>query len=140
MHTTMGELIERNARYFPGKTAYVQDLRRLTWAQFAERARRLASGLYDLGLRRQERVAFLGMNCIEYCEFFSAAEVAGYIASPLNFRLAAPELAYQLKDSAPRILIFEEQYTPLVDQLRAQAARRHSLRLHRQPTTLGDEL
>ena len=117
---TMGDLFERNARYFPNKAAYIQGERRITWARFAERARRLASGLYKLGLRRQERVSFLGMNSIEYCEFFSAAELAGFIASPLNFRLALPELAYQLKDSSPRVIIFEEQHAAMVDQLRTQ--------------------
>ena len=41
---TMGELVERNAHYFANREAFVQGERRLTHAQFAERARRLASG------------------------------------------------------------------------------------------------
>ena len=117
---TMGDLVERNARYFPAHEAFVQGDRRLTHAQFAGRARRLASALYELGLRRQDRVAMLAMNSIEYCEFFAAAELAGYIATMMNFRLTVPELSWLIKDSSPRILIFEEQYASTVEQLRDQ--------------------
>jgi acyl-CoA synthetase (AMP-forming)/AMP-acid ligase II len=117
---TMGDLVERNARCFAGREAFVHGERRLTHAGFAGRARRLASGLYGLGLRRQDRVAILAMNSIEYCEFFAAAEIAGYIATMLNFRCTVPELSWLLKDSSPRILIFEEQYASTVEQLRVQ--------------------
>jgi acyl-CoA synthetase (AMP-forming)/AMP-acid ligase II len=117
---TLGELVERNARCFPEAEAFVQGKRRLTHAQLAARARRLASGLYDLGLRRQDRVGILAMNGIEYCEFFAAAELSGYIATMLNFRLTVPELSWLIKDSGIRVLIFEERYASVVEQLRAQ--------------------
>ena len=65
---TIGELIERNAQYYSDVEAYVYGDRRITYAQYAERTRQLASGLYDLGLRRQERVAILALNCPEYFE------------------------------------------------------------------------
>jgi len=117
---TMGELIERNARFYPNKIAYVQGETRITWKDFVTRAKRLASALYTLGLRRQDRVAYLGPNSIQHCEYFSAAEFAGYIAGPLNFRLTPVELAFQMKDGGPRIIIFDEQYTDTVNVLRQQ--------------------
>lgn len=116
---TVRELIERNAAHFPNREAYVCGDRRLTHAAHAERAFRLASGLYALGLRRQERVAILAMNCLEFYETYAAAEVGAYIAAPVNYRLAAAEIAYLLRDSAAKILVFEAQYTPVVEQLRA---------------------
>jgi acyl-CoA synthetase (AMP-forming)/AMP-acid ligase II len=117
---TIGGLLERNARYYPEKEAFVCGERRLTHRQLHERALRLASGLYRLGMRRQDRVAILSMNCLEYFETEAAAEVAGYIAALINFRLAPPEIAYILKDIAPRVLVFEEQYRELVGALRSQ--------------------
>ena len=117
---TVRELIERNARYFPNREAYVCGDRRLTHAAYAERALRLASGLYELGLRRQDRLAILAMNCLEFYEAYAAAEVGSYIAAPVNYRLAAAEIAYLLRDSAAKILIFEAQYTAVVETLRAQ--------------------
>jgi acyl-CoA synthetase (AMP-forming)/AMP-acid ligase II len=117
---TVRDLIERNARYFPTREAFVCGERRLTHAAYAERARRLASGLYLLGLRRQDRLAILAMNCLEFFEVYAAAEVASYIAAPINYRLAPAEMVYLLRDSGAKILIFEAQYLPVVEKLRAE--------------------
>jgi acyl-CoA synthetase (AMP-forming)/AMP-acid ligase II len=117
---TVRDLIDRNARCFPNREAMVYGDRRLTYATYAERALRLASGLYRLGLRRQDRVAVLAMNCLEIYETYAAAEAAGFIAVPINFRLAAPEIAHVLVDSGAKVLIYEEQYAPVVSRMRAE--------------------
>src|SRR2546423_7582726 len=118
---TVRELIERNALSFPNREALVCGERRLTHSAYALRARRLASGLHRLGLRRQDRVAVLAMNCVEIYETYAAAEVGGYIAVPINFRLAPPEIIQVLRDCGARTLIFESQYTQTVARLRAES-------------------
>jgi acyl-CoA synthetase (AMP-forming)/AMP-acid ligase II len=50
---TAGEILERNARNYPDREAYICGGRRLSHAQWFDRAKRLAGGLYRLGLRRQ---------------------------------------------------------------------------------------
>ncbi len=117
---TVRELIERNALSFPNREALVFGERRLTHQTYAQRALRLASALQRLGLRRQDRVAVLAMNSIEIYETYAAAEVGGYIAVPINFRLVVPEIVQVLRDSGARILIFESQYTQTVARLRAE--------------------
>ncbi|HEV8312249.1 MAG TPA: long-chain-fatty-acid--CoA ligase [Burkholderiaceae bacterium] len=113
------DVIARNAALYPDAVHSVCEGRRLGFRQFAERVRRLTSGLYGLGLRHQDRVAILAMNCSEYLEVFGAAEWSGFVAATVNWRLAAPEIAYVLRDAAPRVLIFESQYAAMVDSLRA---------------------
>jgi len=117
---TIGELLERNAKFYPRKVALVCGGRRLTWGELGQRARRLADGLHRLGLQRQDRVAILAMNCPEYMELLSAGDWAGYIVATVNFRLAAPEMEWLLGDCTPRILVFEAQYAQLVDGLRGK--------------------
>ena len=117
---TVRELIERNARYFPDREAFVCGERRRTHAQYANRALRLASGLHRLGLRRQERFAVLAMNCLEYYEAYAAAEVSGLFIVPVNFRLAPPEILYLLGDAGAKFLMFEAQYLEVIDGLRPQ--------------------
>jgi len=114
----LGELIERNANLSPHREAIVDGVRRYTFSQYAERVRRLASALEALGVRRQDRVAILAMNCAEYVETYGACELAGFIIATLNFRLADPELDYVLADSAPAVLIFEAQYAQTVARLK----------------------
>ena len=91
MHDTpvvLGDVIERNARYFPEKTAVVFEERRGTFAQFAARVRRFANALASGGLQRQARFAVLAQNCLEYFEAVGAAELTGFIAVTLNWRLS----------------------------------------------------
>ena len=117
---TLGEMTERNARYFPAGNAFTSASRRVSNYELAVRARRLSSYLYQKGLRRQDRVAILSTNCIEYYETYRAGEWAGFITATVNFRLAPREILYILQDASPKALVFEAQYTALVDQLRAE--------------------
>ena len=60
--------------------------------------------LHRLGLQRQERVAIYAGNCAEYFELYFACHVGGFIATPVNFRLAVPEVAWVLGDATPKVL------------------------------------
>ncbi|MFZ9627710.1 MAG: AMP-binding protein, partial [Burkholderiaceae bacterium] len=115
---TMGALLERNSLYLPGAEALIFENRRFTHRQLHERALGLADALHSLGLARQERVAVLATNRSEVFEIYFACYLAGYIAAPVNFRLAAPEIRYILNDAAPKVLCFEARYAALIDTLR----------------------
>jgi acyl-CoA synthetase (AMP-forming)/AMP-acid ligase II len=117
---TIGELLERNARFYPHKEALVFEAQRHTYRTLLDRVKRLADGLHRIGLRRQDRVAILAANCVEYMELLAAGDWAGFIVATLNFRLAAPELEWIAKDATPRMLVFEAQYTDLVGELRGR--------------------
>ena len=115
---TVADLIDRNAGWFPGNEAFVMEEHRVTYAEYAERCRRLGSSLYRRGLLRQERVGVLSTNSIEYFEIYGACELSGYIAAVYNFRCAPPELAYLLKDSAPLIVFFASEFAGVIDAIR----------------------
>jgi acyl-CoA synthetase (AMP-forming)/AMP-acid ligase II len=116
---TMRDLLDRNARLhgaephlkFAGVTS--------TFAEFRVRSLKLANALHRLGIRVQDRIAILGMNCREYFEVYGMAESSAYIVAPINFRLAAPEMQFVIGDAQPRALIFEQQYAGTIDAIRA---------------------
>jgi acyl-CoA synthetase (AMP-forming)/AMP-acid ligase II len=116
--TVLGDVHERNARYFPNKTAVVFEGRRVTYAEFAGRTRRIANALAARGLQRQARFAVLAQNCLEYFEAVGAAELTGFIAVTLNWRLSIQELAQIIADATPTVLIFEAQFSVQADALR----------------------
>ena len=118
--TVLGDVIERNARYFPGKTAVVFEERSVTYSEFAARVRKFANVLCSGGMQRQARFAVLAQNCPEYFEVVGAAEMSGFIAVTLNWRLSPRELAQIVVDCAPSMLIFEPQFTAQVATLRTQ--------------------
>src|SRR6516164_3769077 len=101
----VGSWIARRARRTPDRVAFLHGDDRLTYAQLHDRITRLAHGLRGLGVRRGDRVAYLGPNHPAFLETLFAAGTLGAILVPLNTRLAAPELARHLADSGVRTLI-----------------------------------
>lgn len=120
--STVGDVIERNAELFPGKAAVVFEGKRPTFAQFATRVRKLSNALAAGGLARHARVAILAQNCIEYFETVGTAEMAGFIAVTLNWRLAPAEVAPIVEDCTPAVLIFEERFRTQAESLRSQGS------------------
>ena len=117
---TMAAMLERNGHYQPDVDALIFEGRRLTHRHLLERSTRLSSSIYNLGLKRQDRIAVLSSNCSEYFETYFASYVAGFITNAINFRLAVPEMLYILQDAAPKVMVFEAPYTEVVDTLRRQ--------------------
>src|SRR5690349_13269460 len=117
---TIGDFLRSNAINYADRTALVYGDQRITFAEHFARSLRLASAWHKLGVRRQDRIAVLAQNCLEYTQVYGAGELAGYITATINFRLAPLEILYILKDSAPKVLVFEEAYAEVVDQLRPE--------------------
>jgi len=91
-----------------------------TYGQFGERCQRLATGLRKFGIQPGDRVAYLSFNTHQLLEGYFGVPQAEAILLPLNVRLAPAELAYILNHSGSRMLIFEPEFAPLVEQLQPQ--------------------
>ncbi|WP_320780588.1 long-chain fatty acid--CoA ligase [Streptomyces sp. CRN 30] len=103
----IGSWPARRARKTPGRTAVVHGDRRYTYRELYGRVLRLARALRDLGVVHGDRVAYLGPNHPAFLETLFAAGTLGAVFVPLNTRLAAPELAYQLADSGSTVLVHD---------------------------------
>ena len=103
---------------FPSKVGVVCGDERFTYAQFAERAARLAGGLIAAGTKPGDRVAFLSTNCHRLLEAYYGVLEAGCILVPLNIRLGPQELAFVLNDAQARFLFVESAFLPLVESFR----------------------
>jgi fatty-acyl-CoA synthase len=119
----IGDWLGKRELLTPDRLALVDDGtgRRYTYRQLNERANRLAHALrHRLGVHKGDRVAVLAKNRIEYLDALFATGKLGAILVPLNWRLAAPELAYMLNDSGTRILIAGSEFSATVYELRTQ--------------------
>ena len=103
---------------FPGKTAVVCGDQRFTYAEFGERAHRLAGALRAAGVQAGDRVAFLSLNCHRLLEAYYGVLEAGAVLLPLNIRLAPSELAHILNDAGAKVLFLEEEFLNAVDSFR----------------------
>jgi len=104
---------------FPEKVGVVCGEERFTYAQFAERAARLAGALLTAGAKPGDRVAILSTNCHRLLEAYYGVLEAGCVLLPLNIRLAPQELAFVLNDAQARFLFLEPLFLPLAESLRA---------------------
>ncbi|MET7683564.1 long-chain fatty acid--CoA ligase [Streptomyces sp. NPDC005423] len=110
----LGSWPARRARKTPHRTALVHGEVSTDYRTLYTRTSRLAHALRARGVRRGDRVAYLGPNHPAYLETLFAAGTLGAVFVPLNTRLAAPEIAYQLADSGARALIHDPTHTALV--------------------------
>jgi fatty-acyl-CoA synthase len=107
---------------FPDKTAVVCQDQRFSYAQFADRAARLAGALRAAGVKAGDRVAFLSMNCHRLLEAYFGVLDAGAVLLPLNYRLSSHELSYILNDSGATRLLLGQDFMGLVDSFRLKLA------------------
>ena len=117
---TVADAVAAHARLQPNKIGARDSRRALTFAQWHERAGRLASGLLALGLVKGDRVALLAFNCVEWMEIYVALARAGLVAVPINFRLTAPEIAYIASHCEARAFIAQGELQGRVDSIRAE--------------------
>ena len=117
---TVADAVAAHARLRPQKVGARDSRRSLTFAQWHERASRLANGLLALGLVKGDRVALLAYNCIEWMEMYAALARAGLVAVPINFRLTAPEIAYIASHCEARAFIVQQELLDCVDSIRPE--------------------
>ena len=89
-----------------------------TYQQFGERCLKLASALAMQGIEAGDRVAYLSFNNHQLLEGYYGVVIAKAIVMPLNVRLSAVELINILNHSGAKMLIFENEFAPLVESLR----------------------
>jgi fatty-acyl-CoA synthase len=120
--------VTAHARRAPERPALRDAERTLSYGAFDDRCARAARALLARGVSRGERVGLLLGNRSATLEAVLAAARLGAIAVPLNTRLAPPEVAEQLGDARPALLLHEESLGPLAEAACA-ALRRAPARL-----------
>ena len=104
-----------------GKTAYVDDHGALTYGHLEDRARRLAAGLAALGLRREERVLLLMLDCNEWPVSFLGCLYAGVLPVAVNTLLTPDDYAYMLAHSRARAVLVSGALWPGLQAAMAKA-------------------
>jgi fatty-acyl-CoA synthase len=105
--------VARHAHSRPDAVSLRFDGASTTWRALDDRLRRLATGLSARGVVKGDRVAVLMTNRPEFLEAVLAANLLGAIAVPVNFRLAAREVAQLLADSGATVLITDAMLAAL---------------------------
>jgi acyl-CoA synthetase (AMP-forming)/AMP-acid ligase II len=116
---TLGDVVTDNAVRFPDVVAYRHGHRIVTHAQLRDRAVRLVSAMTAAGMQRQDRIAVLSRNSIEFGELNAAAQLSGIVMATINFRLSAAEMEDALRRVAPSIVFCAEEFMPVIADVAA---------------------
>jgi fatty-acyl-CoA synthase len=108
----LADMVRARAMTRGNAIVYEFEGRRTGFAEFERLTNRVANGLKALGVKQRERIAYLGKNSDIYFELLLGAMKANVVMAPVNWRLAAPEIAFIVADcKAPVLFVGPECVT-----------------------------
>jgi long-chain acyl-CoA synthetase len=114
----MTQCLQRTLQQDPEHLATIFGERRHTYREFGERVARLAGALQTLGMAAGDRVGMLALNSDRYLEYIMGVWWAGGVLNPVNVRWSVPEIVYSLDDCNTGILIVDEHFAALAEDIR----------------------
>jgi fatty-acyl-CoA synthase len=106
--------LPRAAEIFPERTAILHGAQRYSYAQFYDRARRLASALAKRGVRRGDVVAAMLPNIPPMLEAHYGVPMMGAVLNTINTRLDADTVAYILEHGEAKVFITDRVFSSVV--------------------------
>ena len=115
---TVADIVRHHAAQRPDKVALRFRDRTTTYGELNARADQVANALAQAGIGFGDRVALLTKNNDRWFELFFATAKLGAVLVPVNFRLAAPEVAYVVNDSLARLFVVGQDFYDLAEGIR----------------------
>lgn len=114
---TVNCLFEHGAAVFADSEVVTFDgttTRRASFAQVADRARKLAAALRKLGVKPGDRVGIFCWNCQEHLEAYFAVPCLGAVLHTLNLRLFPEQLAYCVNHAEDSVILLDASLISLL--------------------------
>ncbi|MFH2046028.1 MAG: AMP-binding protein [Pseudomonadota bacterium] len=115
----IGDVIDRNLWRYPQKAAVCFEDKRLSFEEVAKRIYGLANALRSLGLKKEDRVAFLfPHNMIEAQEIVLAVTTGAMIVIPINAHFSEDEIIHLITSCGVKGIFFEQTYSRLMESIK----------------------
>jgi acyl-CoA synthetase (AMP-forming)/AMP-acid ligase II len=114
---TVADVPRHHARLRPDRVAIHFEGQSTTFAELDRRTNQVANGVIAEGVRSQARIAYLSKNVPAFFELWFGAAKADVVLVPVNFRLAAPEVAYVVDDAGAELLFVGADFYPVVETI-----------------------
>jgi len=114
---SLTHLFERAERLFRNKrviTSTPRGREERTYGEWADRTRRLATVLDDLGISADGRVATFGWNSERHLELYFAPPCSGRVTHTLNLRLFPEQLTYIVNHAEDEVLFVDNSVCRLL--------------------------
>jgi len=107
---TTADCLRRWAKARPDHPALRWADGQLTYSELDERTNQVAQALASTGVGKGDRVAYLDKNSPEQIELFFASAKLGAVPTPVNYRLAPPEVAQIIADSEAKVFAVGSEF------------------------------
>ncbi|MFO7963883.1 MAG: class I adenylate-forming enzyme family protein [Desulfobacterales bacterium] len=102
------------ATYNPEGEIIIYNDRRIRWKDLVPRVFKIAQALIRLGVKKNDKVAFMFHNTPEFMEINFGIQVAGAVPCPMNYRFVPGEIEFQANHSDARVFIFDGMWSDTV--------------------------
>jgi 4-hydroxybenzoate-CoA ligase len=110
------DMVDRNvAEGRGGKVAFSDPARRITYGELADSVARVGAMLEKLGLQREDRLAMIMLDTVDFPVLFWGAIRAGIIPIPLNTLLPVEQFHYILQDSRAKALFVSAPFLKIAE-------------------------
>ncbi len=110
-------LLRTAAERTPDRPAIIYHDLTLTYREVVSMVNCIANGLYNMGMRKGDRICLLTTNRPEYTITFIAAASIGAVVSPMNPAYKDREIAYQLENSEAKAILVQRELVPMLQQV-----------------------
>ncbi len=114
--------LERSARTFPDHVAIVHGQKRIGYAEFFTRARRLASALAQRGIGVGDAVSVMLANTPPMLEAHYGVPMLGAVLAAINTRLDSAVIAFQLDHSESKVVIVDREFSGVMGEALKRAS------------------
>jgi len=111
---TAGEMLRWRTRQNPDQLAIRHGTRETTYRELDRRSNLVANALLRAGLQPHQRVAVLDQGHDQFFEVLFGIAKAGGVFTPVNWRLAPPEIAFVINDSEAPVLFVGDVFAQSV--------------------------
>lgn len=110
----------RAVKYYPDKTAIIDEDKTFTYKEFGKRTDQLAFALHNAGIQKGDHVAVMLPNTHYMLECFYGICQLGAVMVPLNYRLTAKDLEYIIRHSDARMLIVDAEFGKIIEGIQKE--------------------
>ena len=119
-HTTVAEIMYRNARKYPHKEAIIFRDKRLSYKELDQLSNQVAHFIVAAGIRKGDKIALMMPNSEKFPAVYFGILKAGAVAVSLNTSFLKPEVRYILSNCEARMFIFDEAFRETLDGIQGE--------------------
>lgn len=118
---TLGDLLTRTSARVPNRQAFIFKNRQITYKALDELVDRTAIGLLNEGIKKDDRLAVLSKNSLDFIVIMFAIARIGAVFIPINYMLKTKDVAYILAHAEVNGVFASKKYTNALDKAATEA-------------------